>query len=163
MQQPAQKVLIGTQDFVAPADTQRKACAPEFWPGPHCNGVEQSMATNVLVVDDSTVSRKMLIRSLPPEWEITLSEATNGVEAVAAYHEGKAEVMFLDLTMPVMDGYQVLETLQKEGLNTFVIVVSADIQPEAEQRVKKLGAMAFIKKPVAREKIMPILKEFGIV
>lgn len=121
------------------------------------------MATNVLVVDDSTVSRKMLIRSLPTEWAIALSEATNGIEALAAYREGKAEVMFLDLTMPEMDGYQVLETLQREGLNTFVIVVSADIQPEAEQRVKKLGAMAFIKKPVARDKIMPILKEFGIV
>lgn len=121
------------------------------------------MTTNVLVVDDSTVSRKMLIRALPANWDILLSQAENGLEALTQYHEGKAHVMFLDLTMPEMDGYQVLETLQKEGLDTFVIVVTADIQPEAEQRVRKLGAMGFVKKPVSSEKIIEILKEYGII
>ena len=57
----------------------------------------------------------------------------------------KREIMFLDLTMPEMDGYGVLETLQKEGLNSFVVVVSADIQPIAQERVKQLGAIAFCK------------------
>lgn len=120
------------------------------------------MATKVLVVDDSVVSRKMLIRSLPKEWDVSITQAVNGVDAVEKYRQGLAEVMFLDLTMPVMDGYQVLETLQKEGLDSFVIVVTADIQPEAEERVKKLGAVAFVKKPVNMEKVLPILKEYGI-
>jgi CheY-like chemotaxis protein len=70
--------------------------------------------------------------------------------------------MFLDLTMPVMDGYQVLEALKTDGFNTLVIVVSADVQPEAEARVKKLGAIAFVKKPIDTEKLIPILKEYGI-
>ncbi len=117
---------------------------------------------NVLVVDDSIVSRKMLIRALPPDWEINLSQAANGVEALSQYNEGKAEVMFLDLTMPEMDGYQVLEALQKQGLNTFVCVVTADIQSAAEQRVRKLGAMGFIKKPVTADKINAMLTEYGI-
>ncbi len=121
------------------------------------------MTTNVLVVDDSTVSRKMLIRAMPSNWDINLSQAANGIEALTQYHEGKAEVMFLDLTMPEMDGYQVLEILQKEGLDTFVIVVTADIQPEAEQRVRKLGAMGFVKKPVSTAKITEILEEYGII
>ena len=120
------------------------------------------MTTKVLVVDDSIVSRKMLIRSLPKDWDISVTQAVNGQDAVEKYREGLAEVMFLDLTMPVMDGYGVLETLQKEGLNSFIIVVTADIQPEAEERVKKLGAMAFVKKPVNMDKLMPILQEYGI-
>lgn len=120
------------------------------------------MATKVLVVDDSAISRKMLIRSLPDSWDIEIEQANNGVEALEAYRKGQVEVMFLDLTMPEMDGYEVLETLQKEGLNCFVIVVTADIQPEAEERVKKLGAMAFVKKPVDGEKLLPILKQYGI-
>jgi len=120
------------------------------------------MTTKVLVVDDSVVSRKMLIRSLPKEWDISVAQAVNGQDAVEKYHQGLADIMFLDLTMPVMDGYQVLETLQKEGLDTFVVVVTADIQPEAEERVKKLGAMAFVKKPVNMDKLVPILKEYGI-
>lgn len=121
------------------------------------------MAVPVTVVDDSKISRKMVIRALPKDWDIDLTQAANGFEALDAYRDGKAEVMFLDLTMPEMDGYQVLETLQKEALNTFVVVISADIQPEAQQRVMKLGAMAFIKKPVKTEHITDVLKEYGII
>ena len=120
------------------------------------------MTTKVLVVDDSTVSRKMLIRSLPKDWDISIEQAVNGQDALDKYRQGLADIMFLDLTMPVMDGYQTLEVLQKEGLDSFVVVVTADIQPEAEERVKKLGAMAFVKKPVNMEKLIPILKEYGI-
>lgn len=123
---------------------------------------ELTMVTKVTIVDDSAMSRKLLVKALPPTWAIELSQACNGVEALEAYRTGKAEVMFLDLTMPVMDGYQVLDTLQKEGLNCFVIVVSADIQPKAQERVKQLGAIAFIKKPVNTEEVLKILKEFGI-
>ncbi|NOX75065.1 MAG: response regulator [Gammaproteobacteria bacterium] len=121
------------------------------------------MAVPITVVDDSKISRKMVIRALPKNWSVDITQAENGEKGLEAYREGKAEVMFLDLTMPVMDGYQVLEHLQKEQLNTFVIVISADIQPEAQERVKKLGAMAFIKKPVKTEDIEHVLREYGIV
>jgi two-component system chemotaxis response regulator CheY len=121
------------------------------------------MAVPVTVVDDSKISRKMVMRALPPDWKVNITQAENGEEALAAYRAGKAEVMFLDLTMPVMDGYQVLAQLQKEQLNTFVIVVSADIQPEAQQRAKKLGAMAFIKKPVKTSDIENVLREYGVI
>lgn len=120
------------------------------------------MTTPILVVDDSPMARKMLIKSLPPNWDVEISQAGNGVEALEAYRAGKADVMFLDLTMPVMDGYGVLETLQKEGLNSFVIVVSADVQPIAQERVKKLGAIAFIKKPVNSDAIEEVLKQYGV-
>jgi len=100
---------------------------------------------------------------LARECLLEITQAENGEEALAAYRAGKADVMFLDLTMPVMDGYEVLEHLQKESLNTFVVVISADIQPEAQERVKKLGAMAFIKKPVKTESIMAVLEEYGLI
>lgn len=120
------------------------------------------MTTQILVVDDSQMARKMLIKSLPSGWNVEITQASNGQEALDAYRAGKADVMFLDLTMPVMDGYEVLENIQKEGLNSFVIVVSADIQPIAQERVKKLGAMAFVKKPVSPDMIETVLKQYGI-
>jgi two-component system chemotaxis response regulator CheY len=120
------------------------------------------MPTPILVVDDSAMARKMLIRALPPTWDVEITQAGNGVEAIEAYRAGKADVMFLDLTMPVMDGYQVLECLQNEDLNSFVIVVSADIQPVAQERVLKLGAIAFVKKPVTAEVMETVLKQYGV-
>jgi CheY-like chemotaxis protein len=108
------------------------------------------------------MSRKIVKKALPPAWNIDLSEAADGEQAIKAYREGKAHIMFLDLTMPVKDGFQVLEAIQADGMKSFVVVISADIQPKAQQRVKELGAMAFIKKPVKPEDIANILKEYGI-
>ena len=121
------------------------------------------MPTPILVVDDSAMARKMLIKALPATWDVEITQAGNGVEAIEAYRAGKADVMFLDLTMPVMDGFQVLEALQKEDLNSFVIVVSADIQPVAQERVIKLGAIAFVKKPVNAEVMETVLKQYGVM
>ncbi len=121
------------------------------------------MTVSVLVVDDSPIARKMLIRSLPPHWDIEITQASNGVEALTAYRAGKVDVMFLDLTMPDLDGYQVLETLRKEGLNCLIIVVSADIQEGAQKRVLDMGAISFIRKPVTTEGLAEVLKQYGIV
>lgn len=121
------------------------------------------MSLPILVVDDSAMARKMLIKSLPPDWDVEISQAENGVQAIEAYRAGKAAVMFLDLTMPVLDGFGVLEALRKEDLNSMVIVVSADIQPVAQERVMSMGAIAFVKKPVSSELISTVLKQYGVI
>ena len=121
------------------------------------------MPVSVLVVDDSAMARKMLIRALPPDWDIAITQAANGNQALAQYRQGGVDVMFLDLTMPEMDGYQVLETLRREDLNCLVIVVSADIQEAAQARVRAMGAIAFIKKPVDTERVRAVLKEYGLL
>jgi CheY-like chemotaxis protein len=120
------------------------------------------MPLPIVIADDSLLARKVLTKALPPDWDVDVSYAANGREALGLYREGKASVMFLDLTMPDMTGYQVLEALQHEDLNTFVIVVSADVQPMAQSRVRALGAAAFIAKPVTPEAVLPILKEYGL-
>ncbi|MDR6206570.1 response regulator [Paraburkholderia graminis] len=120
------------------------------------------MPLPVLVVDDSTLARKLLIRSLPEEWDVEITQASDGAAALELYRAGKGAVMFLDLTMPIMNGFQVLEAIQHEGLDTFVIVVSADVQCGAVERAKSLGAIGFISKPVSPEAIRPILAEYGL-
>lgn len=126
------------------------------------NSIPAAMSLPIVIAVDSLLARKLLTKALPPDWNVDIAYAENGIEAVALYRAGKASVMFLDLTMPEMTGFQVLEILQREDLNTFVIVVSADIQPMAQERVKALGAAAFIAKPVTSEVIMSILKEYGL-
>ena len=121
------------------------------------------MTLPVLICDDSSFARKQMARALPDNWDVSLSFANNGVAAMDIIRQGQAEVLFLDLNMPEMDGYEVLECVRKEDLNTLVIVVSGDIQAEARQRVKDLGAMDFIKKPVNKDEIHTILSEFGIL
>ena len=116
------------------------------------------MPIQVTVVDDSRLGRKMVLKALPAGWDAELTQACNGEEALAACRAGKGDVVFLDLNMPVMDGYQFLEALgQESSLNPTVFVVSADIQPIALERVKQLGAKAFLKKPVNSEEVAAVL------
>lgn len=120
------------------------------------------MPTPILICDDSSLARKQMARSLPPQWDATVSFANDGRQAIEAIMQGRGEILFLDLNMPVMDGYEVLETIRQQDLATMVIVVSGDVQPEAYKRVMSLGALAFIRKPVQSEQIETILTEFGI-
>jgi len=120
------------------------------------------MTIPVLICDDSSMARKQMARALPQDWDVDISFAENGVQGVNGVKSGKGEVLFLDLNMPEMDGYQVLEAIRAQDLPTMVIVVSGDIQPEAYQRVMQLGALAFIQKPVSSEQIEEILNRYGI-
>lgn len=120
------------------------------------------MSTRLLICDDSNMARKQVARSLPDGWDVDISFATNGAEGVEAIKAGKGDVLLLDLNMPVMDGYEVLQAIVKEDLPTLTIVISGDIQPEAHQRVTSLGALDFIQKPVNKDKLTEILLSYGI-
>ncbi|HCH52753.1 MULTISPECIES: response regulator [Aeromonas] len=117
---------------------------------------------NVLICDDSGFARKQLMRALPAGWNVTLHQAADGLEGVEQILMGHGDLIFLDLTMPEMDGYGVLETLKREGLRSKVIVVSGDIQPEAHARVMALGALDFIKKPASPESLLALLSRHGL-
>ncbi|PID42463.1 MAG: response regulator [Proteobacteria bacterium] len=120
------------------------------------------MTIPVLICDDSAIARKQMARILPADWNADVTFAKNGAEGLDALTAGKGEVMFLDLNMPVMDGYEVLTEVNRQNLSSLIIVVSGDIQPEAHTRVKKLGALAFIKKPVNPDQVKQILFDYGV-
>jgi chemotaxis protein CheY-P-specific phosphatase CheC len=120
------------------------------------------MSLPVLICDDSALARKLMARSLPKNWDITISFAENGELGLNAIREGKGNVVFLDLNMPVLDGFGVLEAILKEDLPALVIVVSGDIQPEAHKRVREMGALDFIQKPIIPNVLINLLASYGI-
>lgn len=119
--------------------------------------------TPLLVCDDSGMARKQLIRALPADWPVQITQAANGEEAMSALRQGLGQVMLLDLTMPVMDGYQVLAQVQKEGLQCSILVVSGDVQAEALRRVQELGALAFLRKPADPQELRDTLLRLGLM
>ncbi|WP_338022827.1 response regulator [Aliidiomarina soli] len=121
------------------------------------------MPLPVLICDDSAMARKVMARSLPGDWDIDVSFACDGREAISAIEAGRADLLFLDLNMPVMDGYEVLQTIRQRDLPTMAIVVSGDVQQAAYDQVMALGALDFIKKPANSTKIADILQRYGIV
>lgn len=121
------------------------------------------MPIPLLICDDSNMARKQVTRALPEGWDVDITYATNGVEGIEAIRAGKAEMVFLDLTMPEMDGYEVLELVKSERHKAIVIVISGDIQPQARDRVMALGALDFIKKPINKDKLAEVLHRYGLL
>jgi chemotaxis protein CheY-P-specific phosphatase CheC len=103
-----------------------------------------------------------MARALPKGWDVQVGFADNGAEAMKVIQTNSVDVLFLDLNMPVMDGYQVLQAMYGASYKTKVLVVSGDIQPEALDRVMKLGAATFIKKPITQEELTAVLDAQGL-
>lgn len=119
------------------------------------------MTNRILICDDSSLARKQMARALPVGLAESVSFANDGKAALDILRAGEADLLFLDLNMPEMDGYEVLEHIRKEDLPVLTIVVSGDIQPEARARVKKLGAIDFIKKPTDQALVVELLTQYG--
>jgi CheY-like chemotaxis protein len=102
----------------------------------------------VLVIDDEPDVRWLLRLSLEREGhEVILAE--DGLRGVAMAQRQKPDVIVLDLMMPVMDGYGVLETLGRDARTAHVpvLVLTAKAIPAEEERVSLLGARRFLTKP----------------
>ncbi len=120
------------------------------------------MSLPVIICDDSSFARKQAERALPSGWDVDITFCTNGEEAIQALHQGKGDFLLLDLTMPVMDGFEVLEYIRAHDLPTVVIVISGDIQEDSHKRVMSLGAIAFIEKPIDPNQLSKVLADFGV-
>jgi len=94
------------------------------------------MSIPIVICDDSSFARKQMARALPDGCDVEITFAADGSEGLAAVRQGKAEFIFLDLNMPVMDGYETLQAMRDSGLSSRVIVVSGDIQPDAGYATK---------------------------
>ena len=118
-----------------------------------------------LVVDDSKMARKMAVKNLKTLLgeETPVIEAVNGQEAVLLYKEHQPKVCFMDLTMPIMDGFEAILEIKKIDQNAKVIVISADIQEISMKKSKENGAIGFIKKPINQKNLTAMLDALGLI
>jgi two-component system, chemotaxis family, chemotaxis protein CheY len=123
--------------------------------------IKKAERLKILVVDDSMMARNMLIELIPPSVKAKseIFQAKNGLEGVNLYKEHNPNIVFLDLTMPVMDGFEALALIMEYNPKAFVVVVSADIQPKAIERVLGLGAFKHISKSIDVDQIADAFQE----
>lgn len=114
----------------------------------------------ILIVDDSSVARKMLRKCIT--WvNADIYEATNGKEALKKFEEIRPSLTFMDLTMPIMDGYDAIAAIKKRFGDANIVVMSADVQQKSMERVRDLGVKSFLKKPARPDPVQTILNEFA--
>ena len=115
----------------------------------------------VLIVDDAEDARILYEQVLRREFEC--ETASNGADALELIRSRDFDAVVLDLSMPVMDGWQVLEALRAdEDLGRraqCVIVLSAEFEEETETRARRLGAAAYVAKPVGNSDLTQAVKQ----
>ena len=112
-----------------------------------------------LIVDDSSTMRQLIgfaVRRVPG---LDLVEAENGVEALRILAERSFDLILLDINMPVMSGFTLLEELQARGNDTPVIVVTTEDAQEDIDRAIALGAAAYVMKPVTGPVLVDAIRQ----
>ncbi|MEW6491278.1 MAG: AAA family ATPase [Cyanobacteriota bacterium] len=118
----------------------------------------------ILIVDDALDNRQLLIKLLSP-FGFELTEAANGVEAFRMWEQYLPHLIFMDMRMPVMDGYEAAKQIKNtiSGQATAIIAVTASSFEEEKAVVLASGCDDFIRKPFREENIFDILqKHIGV-
>ncbi len=112
---------------------------------------------NILIVDDSRTSRKILKGILEGEGYEVVGEATNGQEGYDRYAELKPDVVTMDITMPVLDGIEALKKIKSEYPDAKVVMVTAAGQKTKMVEAVQNGASEFVSKPFEPEQLKKII------
>lgn len=104
---------------------------------------------DILVVDDSKVMREMIVACLRAESGLRFTHATSGLEAIERLSLGRFALVFLDLNMPDIGGFEVLEFVRgQDGLKDIpIIVVTTRGDEGSKERALSTGATRFMTKP----------------
>ncbi len=118
-------------------------------------GIEEDQPTfRLLVVDDKEVNRQLMVKFLEP-YNFEVREAINGLEAVEIWEEWEPHLIWMDMRMPVMDGYEATRTIKgtTRGHATVIIALTASALEEDRVVILSEGCDAYIRKPFRQEEI----------
>ncbi len=118
----------------------------------------------ILIVDDKPLNRQLLIKLLNP-LGFELKEATNGQEAIEIWNSWEPHLIWMDMRMPVMDGYEATQYIKGtiKGQATAVIALTASVLEEERAVILSAGCDAFMRKPFREADIFDAMhKHIGV-
>lgn len=113
----------------------------------------------MMVVDDSNIIRRQIMRSVALHEVDIVADAANGLEAVQHFRSQQPQLVTMDLTMPQLDGLQCIEQIMAIEPQTRILVISALADKATAIEALKKGAQGFLCKPFNEEELNEALKE----
>jgi CheY-like chemotaxis protein len=122
------------------------------------------LSYKILTVDDKPINNQLLIKLLSP-LGFEMKTASNGQEAIAIWDEWEPHLIWMDMRMPVMDGYEATKYIKSttKGNATAVIALTASVLEEEKAIVLSVGCDDFLRKPFVEHTIFDTLaKHLGV-
>lgn len=114
--------------------------------------------SRVLITDDSKLQRRTL-SAIVADVDHEVDTACNGQEAIETIQANTPDCLLVDMLMPVIDGIQVLETLESRDVKWPIIALTADVQKWLKDRCLELGVTMFLNKPVKQDQLQQALRD----
>ena len=115
--------------------------------------------TTVLVVDDSAVDRRLIGELLERRFQCSVEYAANGVEALARMEDAAPDLVVTDLTMPVMDGLELVRSMRTHHVSVPVILMTAFGSESLAVDALRQGAASYVPKSQIGERLLDTLAE----
>jgi len=113
-----------------------------------------------IVIDDDLDTVDVFSEYLEMKSVQVVAKGYNGNEAVNLYRKWKPDVVFLDVMMPQYDGFYALEHIRRINSDVIIIMVTADLTIETENKLRALDASAIIYKPFDIDQVMKAVDSF---
>jgi len=118
------------------------------------------MGKSVLIADDNVVMRNLVKFYLKSFKTLEIQEVVDGIKALTLCKIETIDIMFLDLSMPGIDGNNVAKYINdNKEIKTEIIVVSATLDRTIQKRLKSLGVKYFLPKPIDKSRMDEIMNE----
>lgn len=115
----------------------------------------------ILIAEDVEVNRTLLFELLT-HWEFEVNTSANGKEAYEKWKKWQPDLIFMDMRMPVMDGYEAIEKIRAETSirQPFIIALTASTFEEQKLAILEKGANSFLSKPYREKEIAEQLEKY---
>jgi predicted ATPase/signal transduction histidine kinase/CheY-like chemotaxis protein len=115
----------------------------------------------ILVVDDNQYNRQLLVELIQP-LGFAVQLATNGEEAIEIWESWFPHLIWMDMRMPVMDGYEATQRIKSttKGQTTAIIAITASVLLEKEAAILAAGCDEIVRKPFHQETIFDVMAKY---
>lgn len=117
--------------------------------------------TRVLVADDSSTMRKIILRSLNAVGVTEITEAADGQEAVSLFKPGLFDLVLTDWNMPGMTGLEVLKTIRQQDTSIPIIMVTTEAEKSRVLEAIQAGVSDYLVKPFTADTLREKLEKHG--
>ncbi len=119
------------------------------------------MSTRVLVADDSSTMRKIILRSLQAVGVTDATEAADGAEAVALFKPGEYQMVLTDWNMPGKTGIEVIQEIRAKDPNVPIIMITTEAEKGRVMQAIQAGVSDYLVKPFTADTLREKLEKHG--